>query len=109
MASTRRPHGNKHKNSSWRAVRMPHHGTVAHTAHAIAHDDTHGRIENVLPALLAAPPTGLAALVLNTFSHGSSNAGGTFLSHYAVHHTSSFRGDAERHRVHSHAERGNDQ
>ena len=31
MASTRRPHGNKHKNSSWRAVRMPHHGTVAHT------------------------------------------------------------------------------
>ena len=76
--------------------------------HAIAHDDTHGRIENVLPALLAAPSAGLAALVLNAFSHGSSNAGGTFLSYYAVHHTSSFRGDAERHRVHSHAERGND-
>ena len=58
---------------------------MAHGPHAIAYHDAHGGIENVLPALLAAPTTGLAALVLDAFSHGSGNAGGAFLSGYAVH------------------------
>jgi hypothetical protein len=36
-------------------------------------------------ALLAALAAGLAALVLNAFSDGSGDAGGAFLSGYAVH------------------------
>jgi len=60
---------------------------VTHGSHAITHHDPHGGIENILPALLAAPTTGLAALVLDTFSHGSGNASGSFLSDYAVHDT----------------------
>ena len=39
---------------------------MAHTAHAIAHDNAHGSIEDQLATLLAAMPAGLAALILNT-------------------------------------------
>lgn len=31
MAGPQRTYGKQHRTSSWRAVRMPHHGTVAHT------------------------------------------------------------------------------
>jgi hypothetical protein len=51
---------------------------VAHGAHAVAHDNAHRRVENVLSTLLTALSAGLAALVLNTFSDSRGDARCTF-------------------------------
>ena len=57
-------------------LRLGRHSAMAHGAHAIAHDDAHGGIENRLTALLAALTTGLAALVLDAFGDGIGCPGG---------------------------------
>ncbi|MNZ99044.1 hypothetical protein D3C78_1183540 [compost metagenome] len=61
------------------------HRAVTHATHPLANDNAHGRVENVLAALLAALAAGLAALVLNAFGDRRGNASGTLLSHCRSH------------------------
>ncbi|MNE34543.1 hypothetical protein D3C80_1282700 [compost metagenome] len=68
-----------------RHLRLGGHRTVPDGTHAIAHDNAHRGVENVLSTLLTALSAGLAALVLNTFSDRSGDTRCTFLSHCTNH------------------------
>ncbi|MNJ77995.1 hypothetical protein D3C77_756260 [compost metagenome] len=53
--------------------------------HAIAHNNAHRGVENVLSSLFTALSAGLATLVLNAFSDRSGDTRCTFLSHCTNH------------------------
>jgi hypothetical protein len=58
---------------------------MANGAHAIADEDAHGGIENLLATLFTALSARFAALILNTLRHSRGKAGGSLLSDRTIH------------------------
>jgi hypothetical protein len=63
---------------------------MANGPYAIADDNAHDCVKDILPAPLTALSAGLPALILNTLRYRCGNASSTLLSDHTVHDRFSF-------------------